>query len=190
MSTQYWLYPERVIENAMCAYDPTFFVIQRPRNEQLVSYLSHLRRGHIDDRDIGCLYKHDAEFATYLDRMSRWNETYHSLKKQYSNLRFIDIRFDDLISDPAAVVRRIVPGAIVGENFDPGIAKNPASYPRFGILNRIFLSNIVRSVGRVLPQRLYSRLIRIRKSVVGANLKAGRGKHFEGDRDFVNRMYQ
>ena len=189
MSTQHWLYPEQVIENASRSYEPTFIVIERPRHEQLVSYVSHLRRGHIENKPISSVYKNDAGFADYLDRMSRWNEDYKVIKKKYSDLKFIDVLFENLISDPVTTIKKIIPEATVRGNFDRSTNKNPQSYPRFESQNKLFFSNTMRNIGRSLPQCTYSGLIRLRKSSVKMNLKEGKSKFFDDDKDFIIKAY-
>lgn len=189
MSTQYWLYPEQVIENILRSYDPIFIMIRRPTKEQIISYISHLRRGHIENKPISHLYENDAGFAEYLDRMSRWNEDYKAIKRGYSDLNFVDVLFEELISDPATAIKNMIPGLTMRHDFDRNTNKNPRGYPRFQSLNKLFFSDALQKIGRALPHSMYSGLIRLRKSIIRMNLKTGHGEHFEDDKSFVNRTY-
>jgi len=188
-STQYWLYPEQTIENARKAFDPRFIVLKRPRIEQLISYISHLRRGHIKCDRISSLYKSDAGFSKYLDRMSHWNDEYEKIRTKFPDEHFLDVSFEELISNPTPIIQKIFPGVAIENELTGKVQKNPKSYPRFELFNKIVFSNMARKIGRVLPQFMYSGLIRLRKASVKMNLKKGHGKHFDDDRNFIIKTY-
>lgn len=190
LSTQYWLHPDQVIENALKEYEPTFILIKRSRVDQLISYISHMRRGHIGDDAIGDLYGRDVQLARYLDRMANWSMDFLFIKKKYPDIKFIEISFDDLIENPRAILREIVPGLEDAGAINLNVSKNPKSHPRLVILNRIVFSNTMRSIGRIFPQRLYSHLISLRKKIVGINLRTGEGKCFDDDKSFVIKTFR
>lgn len=190
MSTQYWLYPEQVIENTLKAYDPTFIIIKRKKTDQLVSYVSHLRRGHIDDDPIVNIYNTDPNLSNYLDRMASWNEDYEIMKSKYPGLNFIDISFEELVSNPVDTIKKVIPGISIPHDLNCNVHKNQKSYPRFALLNKLVFSNTARKLGRVLPQFMYASLMKLRKEAVKINLKKGESKYFDDDKSFVIKTYK
>lgn len=189
MSTQYWLYVEEILRQAHDLYKPVFLVIKRDPLDQLVSYVAHLRRGHIPDVSLRQLVEEDEEFANYLQRMKGWNEEFDRAQACWPNLRFVELSFDALVNNPREAVV-----TIMGENdgidqisFD--IERNPKSYPAFPLLNKLVFSGWARRTGRLLPGFFYSSLVAARKALVKKNLKSGKGPFHEEDGKFIKEYF-
>ncbi|MDX2471416.1 MAG: sulfotransferase [SAR324 cluster bacterium] len=195
MSTQYWMCPEAVIDQAVVAGvgEPVFINIRREPQAQLISYLAHLRRGYIPPKGLALLSTLDSSFLDYLMKMSRWTETYSDLQKKYPNVQFVEVDFSELVKEPESVL-----GDILGEI---GVEiktcsylglehadRNKMSAPLIGWLNHLVFSESLRNVGRKMPSSIYTRLIKLRKALVKANLKEGRSKYYDEDCCFIEKM--
>ncbi len=189
LSTQYWLYPEQVIENVLEKYRPKFIFIKRPRIDQLISYVSHMRRGHIGGKSIGDICVSDKAFFGYLERMANWNDDLQGVRKSFPDVDFIESTFETLVSRPLEVLGSVVPDLEEADKIKLDVHKNPASYPRLELLNRLLFSNSVRKAGRLLPQKFYSLLINCRKRFVRLNLKEGESRHFDADKAFIENEF-
>lgn len=191
MSTQYWLHAKEVIDNALKDYDPTFFIIKRNSEKQLISYISHLRRGHIKNVLMRDLCAEDELFSNYLNKMYQWSKYFEQIKSQYPEVNFIELTFEELISKPFLCLKKLVPEIEdeIENTLDYGVHKNPMSYPRFTFFNKLVFSKSTKLLGRIMPNFLYSSLINLRKKIVKINLKAGEGKFFSSDQSFINQHY-
>lgn len=184
-STQYWLHLDQVVERSS-HLSVRFVVIDRNPVEQIVSYVTHLRRGYIPDRSISQLVEEDPSFLAYLDSMVEFARGYAALQERLaSKLTVLD--FQSLIADPSTHISdRLGIGIDSGANEGP---VNPSSYPRLGKVNNLLFSEPVRRVGRRMPQSLYSRLINLRKMAVSLNLTSGEGTQATSDRKFLEERY-
>lgn len=189
MSTQYWLRAEEVLQCASDRYQPTFIVIKREPLSQLVSYVAHLRRGHIPDISLRELIEADVEFAAYLDKMKRWNEEFDRLKEVYKNFEFIELSFDELIVDPLSIIRSVVGNGVDIWQIRNDAEKNSKSYPAFPLLNKLLFSGWVRAIGRMMPNIVYAKLVAFRKKLIKKNLKVGKGRYHEEDVKFIKEYF-
>lgn len=195
MSTQYWMCPEAVIDQAVVAGvgEPVFINIRREPQEQLISYLAHLRRGYIPSRGLESLSELDSSFLDYLIKMSKWTETYSGLQRKYPSVQFVEVDFTELVKEPERVLGDILKeiGVEIKTCSNLGLEsadRNKMSAPLIGWLNHLVFSEPVRNIGRKMPSSIYTRLIKLRKALVKANLKEGRSEHYEEDCHFIEKM--
>lgn len=195
MSTQYWMCPDAVVDQAMTAEvgEPVFINIRREPKDQLISYIAHLRRGYISSKGLDSLTSLDASFLDYLIKMSRWTDTYTCLKNKYPDAQFVDINFSELIKEP----ERVLDDLFIQMGADikacsyrdlESAHRNKMSAPLVGWLNRLVFSEPVRTIGRKMPASIYTRLIRLRKALVKANLKEGSGEYYDEDCRFIEKI--
>lgn len=185
LSTQYWLRGDEVIKRSLENYQPLFVVIKREPVAQLVSYVSHLRRGHIPDLPLSRLVSDDADFAQYLERMKTWNHDFDTMKARYPDLSFTELPFDELVLDPRSAIVSLIGSNNAVEQLDYEVRKNRMGYPVFPFLNRLLFSGGIRKFGRMMPDAIYTNLVGVRKSLVRKNLQDGKGKYHEADKIFI-----
>jgi len=195
MSTQYWMCPEAVIDQAIVSGvgEPVFINIRRKPQAQLISYLAHLRRGYIPAKGLESLSTMDSSFLDYLMKMGRWTETYSELQKKYPDIQFIEVDFTELVKNPQSVLGDILKemGSEIKTCSYLGLEsadRNKMSAPLIGWLNHLVFSESVRNIGRKMPSSIYTRLIKLRKALVKVNLKEGRSEHYEDDCSFIEKM--
>jgi len=190
MSTQYWLYPEEVISEASKNYSPVFLYIKRDPLEQIISYVTHLRRGYIPDRSLEKLCAEDPIYFEYLQQMYLYQSKWESLANKYQEFSFIEVDFEILKTLPEKVLRSFIDdeAQLLSLNYD--VEKNPKSTPMWKMLNRILFSGVVRKLGRALPNVLYDFLINLRKSVVKKNLRKGEGSLYNEDVAFIKSHFK
>lgn len=185
LSTQYWSHYEKVIVNACTMFEPIFINIRRSRQDQLLSYLSHMRRGYLPNKDLHQICAAYPDFFTYLSEMAEWQSVYSMLNERFPDHDFLNIDFRELISSSESIMQQLVPNQNSKINLNLAVNKNQMGTPKLHFLNQMIFSNFLRKIGRKMPGPAYSGLIRIRKQLANLNLNTGQGRWYLQDKKFI-----
>jgi len=188
MSTQYWLHVDEMFQRTS-KRNVTFLTIKRDPLAQLVSYISHLRRGHIQDVSLRHLVESHAEFEDYLNEMKHWNDKYDRIRAHHLDLEFIEVSFEELVTNPHSTIVSILGKDDKQGKINTKVEKNKKSYPVFPALNKLLFSQFIRKFGRMMPGKIYSSAVAFRKAVVKSNLKIGQGRFHEEDSQFIRECF-
>ena len=193
-STQYWLNPEKVITRARSLFPNqkiVAFAIQREPQQQLNSYISHLRRGYVDLGSLAESYKRDPDFASYLRKMYNWH--YYDKKTFFENLNteYHEFSFERVIDNPFEVLSELTDLDLPCFDISDLPKANPKSVPMIPYLNNLLFSNRLASFfKRRLPSALYTFLVVFRKSIIKLNLSTSMSsKNSNNDANFIQHIF-
>ena len=176
LSTQYWIDPIKSLPNVLQHIDPSeliTFSIKRNSVDQLVSYIGQLRRGYLKLDKLSSLLQQDSAFANYILQMYQWSCSDKVPLFASYNVKFKEIDFTDLISDPISSINKLFDLDIDfnKENL-PVSSMNQRSKPRLSFINRLlFSSSLKGKLKSYTPNLLYPFLINLRKNIVKVNLQ-------------------
>lgn len=194
-STQYWINPQSVLSNIKLFFPDqkiVAFCIQRDPCSQLLSYVTHLRRGYLRFGPLSDLYNSDKQFALYLHSMHDWYfQDKYSIFNDY-NVNYYEFEFDSAIKNPLSTLSRLVNRDLCSEeNNSETIKMNPSSSPVIPFLNNIlFAKSITNNLKSFLPSSTYPFFISVRKSFVKLNLSSTNSFPYkEADKDFICKTF-
>jgi len=170
LSTQYW------INDIKLDGDLTIqkFLIRRDPFEQIISYISHLRRGYIPRKSLKSIIDSDRFFSKYLREMYEYGCHTYSSEFPNTNIKVFD--FETLIKSPYEFSSNF--STFFDFDFDCmlnlNVHKNSKSLPKNFYLNSLLMSRSVNSfIKDLVPKSMLTYLINFRKWLINSNLKYG-----------------
>lgn len=187
MSTQYWMYKSDVLSKAVeSGFEVHCLGIYREPKNQLLSYITHLRRGYIGEVPLNDICEDDLEFRSYLMSMMKWRESFEKFSAENSAINCHLFDFKLLMENPHQELSKVFRDLPYSEKVSSGKKINAMSHPKIPYLNNLIFSEGLKRAGRLLPGSLYNMAVSARKTVVKLNLKEGEGKLYERDKSYID----